>query len=68
MFTNDEKKIQDFLTKTTAGGVTINDVHKHIGVKTLPFGGVGTSGMGRYNGKYGYDTFTHEKSVLKRKL
>jgi acyl-CoA reductase-like NAD-dependent aldehyde dehydrogenase len=68
LFTNDEEKIKQFLAKTTAGGVTINDVHKHIGVKTLPFGGVGNSGMGRYNGKYGFDTFTHEKSVLKRKL
>ena len=35
-------------------------------VDTLPFGGVGTSGMGRYRGKFGFDTFTHEKSVLKR--
>jgi acyl-CoA reductase-like NAD-dependent aldehyde dehydrogenase len=68
LFTNDEEKIKQFLAKTTAGGVTINDVHKHIGVKTLPFGGVGNSGQGRYNGKYGFDTFTHEKSVLKRKL
>lgn len=33
---------------------------------TLPFGGVGNSGMGRYRGKFGFDTFTHEKAVLKR--
>lgn len=68
LFTNDEQKIDQFLQQTTAGGVTINDVQRHIGVKTLPFGGVGNSGMGRYNGKYGFDTFTHEKSVFKRKL
>ena len=35
-------------------------------VDTLPFGGVGTSGMGRYTGKFGFDTFTHEKAVLKK--
>lgn len=35
-------------------------------VDTLPFGGVGYSGMGRYHGKFGFDTFTHEKSVVKR--
>lgn len=33
-------------------------------VDTLPFGGVGTSGMGRYHGKFGFDTFSHDKAVL----
>lgn len=33
---------------------------------TLPFGGVGGSGFGRYHGKFSFDTFTHEKAVLKR--
>ena len=33
---------------------------------TLPFGGIGASGMGRYRGKFGFDEFTHEKAVLKR--
>ena len=31
----------------------------------MPFGGVGTSGMGRYHGKYSFDTFSHYKSILK---
>ena len=35
-------------------------------VDTLPFGGVGNSGMGRYHGKFGFDEFSHEKAVLKR--
>uniref|UniRef100_A0A7E4V4I3 Aldehyde dehydrogenase n=1 Tax=Panagrellus redivivus TaxID=6233 RepID=A0A7E4V4I3_PANRE len=68
IFTKDEGKIAKFLSHTTAGGVTINDVQKHASVKGLPFGGVGNSGMGRYNGKYGFDTFTHEKAVYKRPL
>jgi aldehyde dehydrogenase (NAD+) len=37
-------------------------------VDTLPFGGVGNSGMGRYHGKFSFDTFVHEKSVLQRPL
>uniref|UniRef100_A0A0M3IP05 Aldedh domain-containing protein n=1 Tax=Ascaris lumbricoides TaxID=6252 RepID=A0A0M3IP05_ASCLU len=37
-------------------------------VETLPFGGVGLSGMGRCHGKYTFDTFTHEKAVLHRTL
>jgi len=35
-------------------------------VETLPFGGVGHSGMGAYHGKYTYDTFTHKKGCLIR--
>ena len=31
----------------------------------LPFGGVGHSGLGRYHGKYSFDTFSHTKSVLR---
>jgi len=38
----------------------------HTSVDTLPFGGIGKSGMGRYRGKFGFDEFTHEKGVLKR--
>uniref|UniRef100_A0A914C976 Aldehyde dehydrogenase n=1 Tax=Acrobeloides nanus TaxID=290746 RepID=A0A914C976_9BILA len=66
LFTRDQKKIQRFLNETSSGGVTINDVLMHITVDTIPFGGVGNSGMGRYRGKFGFDTFTHEKAVLKR--
>ncbi|KAL2940914.1 Aldehyde dehydrogenase family 3 member F1 [Bienertia sinuspersici] len=36
--------------------------------ETVPFGGVGESGIGRYHGKYSFDTFSHEKPVLKRAL
>ena len=35
---------------------------------TLPFGGVGASGLGRYHGKYSFDTFSHEKAVMHRNL
>lgn len=33
---------------------------------TLPFGGVGQSGFGRYHGKFSFDTFSHEKAILRR--
>ncbi|ETN75528.1 aldehyde dehydrogenase family protein [Necator americanus] len=66
IFTRNESKAKRLYTETSSGGVTINDVVMHITVDTLPFGGVGNSGMGRYRGKYGFDTFTHEKAVLKR--
>lgn len=66
MFTKSEKNVDRLLKETSSGGVTVNDVIMHLLVDTLPFGGVGNSGMGRYTGKYGFDTFTHEKAVLKK--
>ncbi|KAK5981492.1 Aldehyde dehydrogenase dimeric NADP-preferring [Trichostrongylus colubriformis] len=66
VFTRCDAKAKQFYTETSSGGVTINDVIMHVTVDTLPFGGVGNSGMGRYRGKFGFDTFTHEKAVLKR--
>ncbi|MNN25153.1 Coniferyl aldehyde dehydrogenase [compost metagenome] len=53
------------LSRTTSGGVTLNDVLRHGGVETLPFGGVGNSGMGCYHGFDGFRTFSHAKSVLR---
>lgn len=39
-----------------------------LAVHTLPFGGVGESGMGSYHGKFSFDTFSHKKAVLHRRL
>lgn len=66
IFTKSEEKVKHFYETTSSGAVCVNDVVVHLSVDTLPFGGVGYSGMGRYKGKYGFDTFTHEKAVLKR--
>ncbi len=54
------------LSKTSSGGVCINDVMLHYANSALPFGGVGASGMGKYHGRYSFDTFTHPKAVLKK--
>ncbi len=48
------------------GGGVINDTLVHYGNKKLPFGGVGESGIGNCHGKYGFDAFTHEKSIVKK--
>lgn len=53
------------LDRTTSGGVTINDVVKHVGVENLPFGGVGPSGMGAYHGLDGFRRFSHAKAVFR---
>lgn len=53
------------LERTVSGGVTINDVARHASVPSLPFGGVGNSGMGRYLGHAGFVTFSHPKPVYR---
>ncbi|SNX29276.1 coniferyl-aldehyde dehydrogenase [Polynucleobacter meluiroseus] len=63
-FGKDKTALQRVLAETSSGGVTVNDTLLHIGVEELPFGGVGASGMGAYHGKAGFDTFTHQKSIL----
>jgi len=65
-FSENQSNIEKVIQKTSSGGVTINDTILHVGTSTLPFGGVGTSGMGSYHGKKSFDTFTHEKSIVKR--
>ncbi|WP_212924791.1 aldehyde dehydrogenase [Oceanobacillus sp. J11TS1] len=48
------------------GGGAINDTFFHLANPYLPFGGVGQSGMGSYHGKASFDTFSHQKSILKQ--
>ncbi len=48
------------------GGMTINDTMQHLANPYLPFGGVGASGMGSYHGKWGFDAFSHYKSIQKK--
>ncbi len=54
------------INETSSGAVMVNDVMLHAGHPGLPFGGVGNSGTGAYNGKFGFDTFSHTKPALKR--
>ena len=63
-FGKDKKNMRRVLEETRSGGVTINDVLLHATIESLPFGGVGASGMGSYHGKTGFDTFSHQKSIL----
>lgn len=66
LFTNDEDVKQKVALETSAGGMLVNDTVVHFGVTTMPFGGVGESGMGSYHGKHSFDTFSHMKPILYR--
>ena len=66
LFTGSEATERAVLSRTHAGSVCINHVLYQAVVTSLPFGGIGPSGMGAYHGKAGFDTFSHRKPVLKR--
>src|ERR671911_490815 len=55
---------REVLTRTTAGGVTINGTLLHYVQDDLPFGGVGASGLGAYHGIEGFRAFSHAKAVV----
>jgi aldehyde dehydrogenase (NAD+) len=66
LFTNNAGIEKRYVQQVPFGGGCINDTIIHIATKNLPFGGIGNSGMGRYHGKYTFDTFSHEKAVVKK--
>lgn len=66
LFTKKKKREAYIVRRLSYGGGCINDTIVHLATPYLPFGGVGQSGMGKYHGKAGFDTFTHEKSILKK--
>jgi acyl-CoA reductase-like NAD-dependent aldehyde dehydrogenase len=65
-FDRDARRIDRVLTGTVAGGVTINDTILHIAQESLPFGGVGPSGMGEYHGREGFEAFSKRKAVFRQ--
>ena len=65
VFTNSRKTEKRFIKETSFGGGCVNDTIMHISNEALGFGGVGHSGMGAYHGKKSFETFSHEKSILK---
>lgn len=66
IFTKSKKDLDLLIENTTCGGICVNDTVMHFAVGNLPFGGVGSSGIGKYHGKHTYETFSHQKSCLKK--
>jgi coniferyl-aldehyde dehydrogenase len=60
----DGADFRDFVRNTRSGGVARNDFAAQMIPSAAPFGGVGRSGMGAYHGKAGFDTFSHQRSVV----
>jgi len=66
-FTKDIKKAKKVISSCRFGGGCINDTIIHLATSEMPFGGVGESGMGNYHGKFGFDAFSHTKSIVDKK-
>lgn len=66
VFSENENFSEDIIRRFTFGGGCVNDTISHVASAHLPFGGVGTSGMGNYHGRASFDTFTHTKSIVKK--
>jgi aldehyde dehydrogenase (NAD+) len=64
IFTSDKKLAREFLRRTRSGNASVNETVMQIASPYLPYGGVGSSGMGRYHGKSSFDTFSNGRSVL----
>ncbi len=65
-FSKDKEKQDRVLRETSSGGGCINETFVHEINLALPFGGVGASGIGKYHGKFSYDTFSNLKSIMKK--
>ena len=68
-FFSDDKQEQDYIIKHSSSGcMAINEVIMQVAANTLPFGGVGRSGMGNYHGEASFDCFSHKRSILKKSV
>ena len=66
VFSENKAFSEDVITRFSFGGGCVNDTISHVASNYLPFGGIGSSGMGSYHGKSSFDTFTHSKSIVKK--
>lgn len=67
-FTKNQQFAKRLVSETSSGSLVFNDAIIQYAADTLPFGGIGESGIGKYHGKYSFDTFSHYKAVVRRSL
>ncbi|KAJ1421999.1 Aldehyde/histidinol dehydrogenase [Sesbania bispinosa] len=66
VFTKNQTLQKRMISETSSGSVTFNDAILQYAADSLPFGGVGQSGFGMYHGKFSFDTFSHQKAIVRR--
>jgi aldehyde dehydrogenase (NAD+) len=66
IFSNSKEKINEIIRKTQSGSVCLNETTVHFINPYLPFGGLGRSGIGRYHGRFSFETFSYKRSFMKK--
>ncbi|NWR60423.1 AL3B1 dehydrogenase, partial [Bucorvus abyssinicus] len=66
VFSSRKKVVNQVLERTSSGGFCANDTLMHVTLTSLPFGGIGQSGLGGYHGRSSFETFSHRRSALFR--
>lgn len=66
VFSTDNQVIDDMMDRASSGGFCSNDAIMQMTLVSLPFGGVGNSGMGMYHGRFSFDTFSHKRACMLR--
>ncbi len=67
LFTGNKATQRKVISECRFGGGCVNDVVIHLATSEMGFGGFGASGIGSYHGKKGFETFSHEKSIVDKK-
>jgi acyl-CoA reductase-like NAD-dependent aldehyde dehydrogenase len=65
-FGYDAAAMEQVLSRTVSGGVTVNETMLHFMQEALPFGGVGASGMGQYHGREGFLSLSQRKPIYRQ--
>lgn len=68
VFSSAPQTLRRFIRETSSGSVVHNATIVQVAAHTLPFGGIGASGIGAYHGTYSWQTFSHQKAVLDKPL
>lgn len=66
VYSQNSQTIEKVLAEIPSGGCSVNSSLEHILAEDAPFGGQGPSGMGCYHGKFGFDEFSHMRSILRK--
>lgn len=66
IFSNSSKKMNEIIRRTQSGAVGLNETVVYFINPYLPFGGLGRSGMGRYHGRFSFETFSYKRAVMKK--
>lgn len=68
VFSKNSKQQDYFINNIISGSVAINEIILQVSNHHLPFGGINDSGLGNYHGEFGFKTFSHQRSILKRRI